>query len=148
MKADEDTPERRAMLAEADEHDERMGSLWSMSNRDWQQAHWRLTFPLLLAAFAALIGLNILLREPMTAPRRRWSFSLRTLFVVVTVLAVSTGLGRARGCRRRRWSLFGSPQWCVSLRRRIDPRDFGSVARLVPPTTAQENDKGFSSHPG
>jgi hypothetical protein len=24
----------------------------------------------------------------MTAPRRRWSFSLRTLFVVVTVLAV------------------------------------------------------------
>jgi hypothetical protein len=30
----------------------------------------------------------------MTAPRRRWSFSLRALFVAVTVLAIYTSLIR------------------------------------------------------
>jgi hypothetical protein len=30
-------------------------------------------------------------KQPMTAPRRRWSFSLRTLFVVVTVVACWLG---------------------------------------------------------
>jgi hypothetical protein len=30
----------------------------------------------------------------MTAPRRRWSFGLRTLFALVTVLAVEMGIAR------------------------------------------------------
>jgi hypothetical protein len=30
----------------------------------------------------------------MTAPRRRWSFSLRTLFLLVTVLAIEVGIAR------------------------------------------------------
>ncbi|HEY1784219.1 MAG TPA: hypothetical protein VGG30_01675, partial [Pirellulales bacterium] len=36
-------------------------------------------------------GYPSVLRNPMTAPRRRWSFSLRTLFVVVTVAACWLG---------------------------------------------------------
>ena len=52
---------------------------------------------LFVTAEAVAIGLpfrpppiSIGMTDPVTPPRRRWSFSLRTLFAVVTVLAVGT----------------------------------------------------------
>jgi hypothetical protein len=56
----------------------------------------------------------------MTAPRRRWSFTLRTLFAVVTVLSLVTG-----------WVVYHL-NWIRERHRKLES---GNVEFLAQPTT-------------
>jgi len=71
------------------------------------------------------------------APNHRWSFSLRTLFVVVTVAALSCVAGPRLLQEYERWQRYRRAEQVVHQLRLLEPIDVADGGPLGgPPSTA------------